>query len=139
MAPAAEYSTRAKEAAIWALARQNPDFEAFYDAYKEKITLTGPLPAELVDGVIAVAEKDPGLAPAAKRYQQNAQAAATFAITGLSAAGILIAALFLLGTHIKIYRSQDGKWEFLVEHRASSEGMLEKVAQALSGFLNSSK
>ena len=132
MIPKAEYSTRSKESAIWALAQQDPGFAAFYAEYREKITLTAPLPPDLLDDVIEVIEQDPALAPAAKRYLENAQAAATFAIPGLPEAGILIAALFVLGSHIKFHRTKDGKWEFLFEHPASENDALEKIVRILS-------
>ena len=132
MIPSTEYSTRSKESALWALAQQDPDFSAFYTEYREKITLTAPLPVELLDGVVEVVEQDPALAPAVKRYLENAQAAAAFAVPGLPEAGILIAALFLLGTHIKFHRKEDGKWEFLLDHPASKNGTLERIVQMLS-------
>ena len=127
-----EYSTRSKESALWALAQQDPDFSAFYTEYREKITLTSPLPVELLDGVVEVVEQDPALAPAVKRFLENAQAASAFAVPGLPEAGILIAALFLLGTHIKFHRKEDGKWEFLLDHPASKNGTLERIVQMLS-------
>lgn len=129
-----EYPIRSKEVTIWALARQNPDFSAFYAEYQEQITLTEPLPTDFLDGVIAVVEEDPTLAPVAKRYLENAQAAATFGGPGMPEAGVLIAALFLLSTHIKFHRTKDGKWEFLLEHRASDNAILKKIAQILSGL-----
>ena len=132
MMPATEYSTRSKESALWALAQQDPGFSAFYTEYREKIILTAPLPAEFLDGVIEVVEQDPALAPAVKRYLGNAQAAATFAVPSLLEASVLIAALFLLGTHIKFHRKEDGKWEFLLEHPASENGVLKRIAQILS-------
>ena len=127
-----EYSTRSKESALWALAQQDPDFSAFYTEYREKITLTAPLPIELLDDVVEVVEQDPALAPAVKRYLENAQAASAFAVPGLPEAGILIAALFLLGTHIKFHRTEDGKWEFLLEHPVPENSTLERIAQILS-------
>ena len=132
MIPATEYSARSKESALWALAQQDPDFSAFYTEYREKITLTAPLPVELLDGVVEAVEQDPALAPAVKRYLENAQTASSFAVPGLPEAGILIAALFLLGTHIKFHRTEDGKWEFLLDHPASENGALERIVQILS-------
>ena len=132
MIPTTEYSTRSKESALWALAQQDPDFSAFYTEYREKITLTAPLPVELLDGVVEVVEQDPALAPAVKRYLENAQTASAFAAPGLPEAGILIAALFLLGTHIRFHKTKDGKWEFLLEHPASEDGVLERIVQILS-------
>ena len=132
MVQATEYSTRSKESTLWVLAQQDPGFAAFYTEHREKITLTAPLPVELLDGVVEVVEQDPALAPAVKRYLENAQAASAFAVPGLPEAGILIAALFLLGTHIKFHRTEDGKWEFLLDHPASENGALERIVQILS-------
>lgn len=137
MMPNVEYSKHAKETAIWALAQQNPDFAVFYAEYQEKITFTGPLPKEFVDGVIAAVEQDPTLASVARQYQENANAAMTFASPSISAACILIAALYLISTHVKIHRTKDGKWEFLVEHDAPESTLLEKIVQILSMILNS--
>lgn len=132
MIPTAKNSTYAKESTIWALAQQDPEFTAFYSQYQEQLTLTVPLPAVFLDAVIAVVEKDPALSAKAIQYQKNAQAAMTYAIPDLPELGILIAALFLLSTHIKIHRTKDGKWEFLVERKATGDLTLEKIAQVLS-------
>lgn len=132
MVPAAEYPIRSKEIAIWALARQNSEFASFCAKYQKEITLAAPLPAGFVDGVVEVAEQDPSLAPMAKHYLENAQAAMTFSFPGLSEAGVLIAALFLLSTHIRFHRTEEGKWEFLVEHQAADNSTLGKIVQALS-------
>lgn len=121
-----------KKNMVWALAQQNPDFPSFYAQYQEQISLRAALPAEFLDAVITAVKKDPDLSPAVKQYQENAQAARTFSIPGLPEAGIVIAALFLLSTHIKISRTKDGKWEFLLEHKASTDNTLEKIVQMLS-------
>ena len=110
----------------------DPGFVAFYIEYREKITLTALLPAELLDGVIEIVEQDPALAPAVKHYLENAQAVSTFAVPSLPEAGVLIAARFLLGTHIKFHRKEDGKWEFLLDHPASKNDTLERITQILS-------
>lgn len=137
MIPNVEYSKRTKETTIWELAQQDPNFAVFYAEYQEKISFTDPLPKELVDDVIAVAAQDPALASVTKQYLENANTAMTFASPTISAACILIAALYLISTHIKIHRTKDGKWEFLVEHNAPDSTLLEKIAQILSTILNS--
>ena len=116
------------------LAQQNPDFADFYLQYQDQIVLPAPLPIDFWDDVIVYAEKEPALSSAVKHCRGNAQTAQTFAIPGLPEAGVLIAALFLLSTHIKIHRAKDGKWEFLLEHKASNDGILEKIAQLLTDF-----
>ena len=127
-----EYSTYAKKSTILALAQRDPSFAEFYLQYQDQIALPAPLPIDFWDDVIAIAEKEPTLSSAVKRCRENAQAAQSFAIPGLPEAGVLIAALFLLSTHIKIHRTEDGKWEFLVEHSSSDDGTLEKIAHVLA-------
>ena len=129
-----EYSAYAPKSTILALAQRDPSFAEFYSQYQDQIILPAPLPIDFWDDVIAIAEKEPALSSAAKRCRENAQAAQSFAIPGLPEAGVLIAALFLLKTHIKIHRTEDGKWEFLVEHKASDDGTLEKIVQTLAGL-----
>lgn len=124
-----------KRAVLWAVANQDPNFPEFLDQYQEEIALSAALPDDLIDEVMAFVEADPALTDTAKRYQENAQAVGTFAIPGLPEVSILIAALFILRTHIKIHRTPDGKWEFLVEHESSNNELLEKVAQMVGSFL----
>lgn len=130
--PTVEYSTYPAKSTILALAQRDPGFGEFYLQYQDQMILPAPLPAGFWDDVIAVAEKDPALSSAVKRCRENAQAAQSFAIPGLPEIGVLIAALFLLRTHIKIHRTEDGKWEFLVEHSSSDDGTLEKIAHVLA-------
>lgn len=127
-----EYSTYDKKSTILALAQKNPGFEEFYLQYQDQFILTAPLPVDFWDDVIVFVEKEPALSSAVKHCRENAQTAQTFSIPGLPEAGVLIAALFLLSTHIKIHRTKDGKWEFLLEHKASNDGILEKIAQLLT-------
>lgn len=132
--PTVEYSTYAKKSTILALAQQDPGFAEFYSQYQNQVVLPAPLPIDFWDDVIAIAEREPALSFAVKRCRENAQAAQTFAIPGLPEIGVLIAALFLLKTHIKIQRTEEGKWEFLLEHSASDDGTLERIAQILAGL-----
>ncbi len=129
-----EYSTYAQKSTILSLAQRDPSFAEFYLQYQDQIVLPAPLPADFWDDVIAIAEKEPALSSAVKRCRENAHAAPTFAIPGLPEVGVLAAALFLLSTHIKIHRTEDGKWEFLVEHNASDDGTLERIVQILTDY-----
>jgi len=134
MMPTAEYSAYAQKSTILALAQRDPGFAEFYLKYQDQIVLPAPLPVDFWDDVIAIAQKEPALSRAVKRCRENGHAAPTFAIPGLPEAGVLIAALFLLSTHIKIHRTKDGKWEFLVEHNASEGGTLKHIAQILTDY-----
>lgn len=130
----AEYSIYALKSTILALAQQDPGFAEFYSQYQDRIVPSGPLPIDFWDEVIAIAEKEPALSSTVKHCRENAQAVQSFAIPDLPDAGVLIAVLFLLKTHIKIHMAEDAKWEFLVEHDASDDGILEKIAQILAGL-----
>lgn len=130
--PTAEYSTYAQKSTILALAQRDSNFAEFYLQYQDQIILPAPLPVDFWDDVIAIAEKEPAMSSAVKRCRENTQAAQTFSISGLPEAGVLIAALFLLKTYIKIHRTEDGKWEFLLEHNVSDDGTLEKIARILA-------
>lgn len=130
--PTVEYSTYVKKSTILALAQRDPGFAEFHLQYQDQIVLPAPLPIDFWDDVIVIAEKEPALSSAVKHCRENAQTAQAFAIPGLPEMVVLIAALFLLRTHIKIHRTKDGKWEFLVEHNSSDDGTLQKIAQILA-------
>ena len=125
--PTVEYSTYTSKSTIWVLAQRDPSFAEFYLQYQDQIVLPTPLSVDFWDDVIAIAEKEPDLSSAVKHCLENTQSAQSFAIPGLPEIGGLIAALFLLRTHIKIHRTEDGKWEFLVEHSSSNDSALEKT------------
>lgn len=127
-----EYSTYVQKSTILALAQRGPGFAEFYSQYQDQIVLPAPLPIDFWNDVIAIAEKEPALSSEVKRCRENVQTAQSFAIPGLPEVGVLIAALFLLKTHIKIHRTENGKWEFLLEHNASDDDTLEKIAQMLA-------
>ena len=129
-----EYSTYTKKSTILALAQQDSSFAEFYLQYQGQIALPAPLPIDFWDDVIVTLVKESALPSAVKNCLENAQTAQTFAIPGLPEAEVLIAVLFLLSTHIKIHKSEDGKWEFLMEHNASGDGTLEKIAQILANL-----
>ena len=112
-------SLQAKETALLALAQGDPDFPAFLDRYRQALPQVAELPAELVEELMAAVEEDPALGELAKSYEENAQAAQTYA---------------LLGVHIKIHRTPAGKWEFLLEHPSMQGGRLEKIAQMLASL-----
>ena len=129
--PTVEYSTYTSKSTIWVLAQRDPSFAEFYLQYHDQIVLPTPLSVNFRDDLIAIAEKEPDLSSAVKRCRENTQSAQSFAIPGLPEIGVLIAALFLLRTHIKIHRTEDGKWVFLVEHSSSNDRALEKNACVL--------
>ena len=129
MMPKNDRSLQAKETALLALAQGDPDFPAFLDRYRQALPQVAALPAEM-----AAVEEDPALGELAKSYEENAQAAQTYALLGVPEMTVLFAGLFLLGAHIKIHRTPAGKWEFLLEHPSMQGGRLEKIAQMLASL-----
>ena len=121
-----------KKSTILVLVQRDPSFAEFNLQYQDQIVLPALLPIDFWDDVIVIAEKEPALSSVVKRCRENAQAAQAFAIPGLPELGVLIAALFLLKTHIKIHRTKEGKWELLLEHNSSDDGTLKKIAQVLA-------
>ena len=131
-----EFSQQAKESALWAMAWQTTGFRNFYEQYQNQVSAEVPLPEGFVDNVFAIAESDPKTGARVRNYAENAQDAGTFAVPVIVGAGIVVAALFLLSTHIKFYRNSSGKWEFLVEHTAAKSEKLEKIVEALMKIMN---
>ena len=101
---------------------------------RQALPQVAALPAELVEELMAAVEEDPALGELAKSYEENAQAAQTYALLGVPEMTVLFAGLFLLGAHIKIHRTPAGKWEFLLEHPSMQGGRLEKIAQMLASL-----
>lgn len=59
--------------------------------------------------------------------------------SGLPEVSIMIAALFLLSTHIKIHKKPNGKWEILMEHKSVGDGKLEMIAQMILDLFKKQK
>lgn len=136
MTPKHDHSLPAKEAALLALAHGDPDFPAFLDQYQQALPQAA-VPAELVEELMAAVKEEPHWENQAKSLEENAQAAQTYGVLGIPEMIVLLAGLFLLSTRIKIYRTQEGKWEFLVEHRSTPSAHLEKIAQMLTNLFRS--
>lgn len=137
MTPKHDHSLPAKEAALLALAHGDPGFPAFLDRYRQDLPQVAAVPAELVEELMAAVKEDPHWEDQAKSLEENAQAAQTYGIFGIPEMTVLFAGLFLLGTRIKIHRTPEGKWEFLVEHRSTPSAHLEKIAQMLTNLFRS--
>ena len=131
MTPKHDHSLPAKEAALLALAHGDPDFPAFLNQYQQALPQAA-VPAELVEELMAAVKEEPHWENQAKSLEENAQAAQTYGVLGIPEMTVLLAGLFLLSTRVKIHRTPEGKWEFLVEHRSTPSAHLEKTAQILT-------
>ena len=114
------------------LAAADPDFAPFAKTYDAGLP---PLPPELGDEILAaLAETDPRYAAAIGALRNDTTMRS---FTGAEAAA-LVAAVFLLRTHIKVKRGSSGKWEFLVEHKPGDNKLLGMVLDKLEAMLSSS-
>lgn len=48
---------------------------------------------------------------------------------------VLVAVTFLLRTHLKLHRNQEGKWEFLAEHKPSDNDLMGSLLTKLQTLL----
>ncbi|MCI5211464.1 MAG: hypothetical protein D3910_22380 [Candidatus Electrothrix sp. ATG2] len=110
------------------LATADPDFAAF----KEKFP-TAPTPAELdpeiLQDTLAVLNQDPQQAATIDALRSQPTASKSF-FPGTEVA-TLVAVAFLLRTHIKIERTANGKWRFLIEHKPADSKLLTALLQKL--------
>jgi hypothetical protein len=53
----------------------------------------------------------------------------------ITATAAVTAALVVLQTHVRIERDKEGKWSFLLEKKAASDGLLKAVAGKLAGLM----
>lgn len=125
-----------KRCVLWTLAQQDPQFELFYKEYYSFLTPRPHLPSGFFSDVFAILKSDPAMAPLADTYLNNIENTQKYAIPGLVESGVVIAALFLLRSHIKIKKDPQGRWEFLFEHKAEESEALEKLVDAISKFFN---
>ena len=91
MMPKNDRSLQAKETALLALAQGDPEFPAFLDRYRQALPQVAELPAELVEELMAAVEEDPALGELAKSYEENAQAAQTYALLRVPEMTVLFA------------------------------------------------
>lgn len=49
---------------------------------------------------------------------------------------MITGAIVVLQTHVRIKRDKKGKWSFLVEKKAASDGVLKAVVGKLAGIVN---
>ncbi len=54
---------------------------------------------------------------------------------GLVTVPVLVAATFLLRTHIRFKRRADGKWEFQIEHKPADSKLLTQLLKKLAALL----
>ena len=125
---------------IQTLAFADPEFESYYAQYTSALEMRDNLPPELAKDVLnLVRQEDAELDALITAQQEAGEMTIKYISSGLVAGGTLVAAVFLLRSHIKIQKSKDGKWEFKFEHKPMEIDLLKEVLLSLQRLLNGSK
>jgi hypothetical protein len=114
------------------LASAQPGFAEYCKNLPPSVDVKADLPSELLADILTVLEEDEDtvLIPI-----DDTERMFTYAVPGLLEVGTLVAALFLLRSHIKIKRNASGKLEFLFEHKPMSNELLKDVMGSIGKLL----
>lgn len=118
------------------LVASDPDYATFAKQHPELSHLTLPKTTELdlARDTLTLLEQLPDRSTPLQRLKSADTRQAYDA--GIASIPILLAAAFLLRTHLHFKRSRDGKWEFTLEHKPADTALvkqlLTKIAQLLS-------
>lgn len=117
------------------LAAADPDFEPFAQthAFLSGPALTDAAQAALGRDLLAVLRESAEQAPRIDALSRS-PAPGRFD-SGLASVSILVAATFLLRTHIRFKRRPDGTWEFLIEHKPADSKRLTELLKKLAPLL----
>lgn len=115
-----------------AMAQSNPD----YTAYSSDLPLptsaaSQTLPPELTEDVITVLREVPENALTIDKWRNDSMEMRNFSFTGGAVTTAVV--LFLLRSHIRIHRREDGSWEFFMESKPSQNN---PVSEALKRILD---
>jgi len=121
---------------LQALARRDPDYAAFASELPPDLAnADAELPPALAADILTLLRPEyPELARVTDEYPADQ----TFS-GPLAAGGLLVAALFLLRSHIKIKRTSTSKWSFQYEHKPMDNELLKTVIDALIGIFDKIK
>lgn len=123
--------------AVKTLAIADPDYLPFLEQYRELSFAHVPpeRETELGRDLLGLLQQMPDRATQLAQLSKSKERSAFDG--GAATVPLLLAAAFLLRTHLRIKRSSGGKWEFLVEHKPGERQLvsqlLSKVARMLSG------
>ena len=117
---------------ICAVAESDPRFAAAAKEYAPLLPEAPVLPDGFAADLAELLRQEPETAEAVAYYEKNGDELQHFgAGTIVSAAAVLTACLFLLGTHIKFELDKEGKKYLKIEHKPADNQLLTKVVDAL--------
>ena len=117
------------------LATADPDYPRLAELLAPLARLSWPATeqATLAQDVLGVLSEHPQQAQVIAALRHN-PAAQRFD-TGLMGAGLLVAVVFLLRTHIRFIRKSDQSWQFQIEHKPSDSQALTTLLNKLAALL----
>ena len=130
-----ENTFRIKESVLWAMANSDPEFEGYYNGHKDQFHVKGDLPDNFSEKVLKILSEERENAQLVEKYEKNLSQMKQYSISGLPAISIIIAAAFLLRLHIRVHRSEEGKWEFLMEYKAPDNHLIKDIIEILKNVM----
>lgn len=116
------------------LALDDPEFESFKNQFEQMPDIE--VPGATLSHIYGFLAEDTNYAKKAQKHYANSYQNKTFGLPGLTEAGIFIAAIFLLRSHIRIKVNSEGKWEILFEHKPAQNDLLRIIVDSLNNILN---
>ena len=117
---------------LCAMALNDPDFAAYAaDLPPAMGTASQTLPPALVQDVITVLREEPETAQTVDNWRNGTAGMKSYSLTG--GAVTIAVTLFLLRSHIRIHRRDNGSWELLMESKPNQGS---PVADAISRILD---
>ena len=116
---------------VLALANSDRDFFDFANEYSLDSALSEQEQQELAKETLRVLSEDPDYA---LQINSLASSSATTKSIGVDVA-VIVAITFLLRTHIKITRNEEGKWNLLVEHKPADDSTLETLLNRITSIM----
>ena len=121
---------------ICAVAESDPQFAAAAKEYAAMLPESPVLPEGFAADLLELLRQEPETAEVVAFYEKSGDELQHFgAGTIVTAAAVITASLFLLGTHIKFELDKDGKKCFKIEHKPADSELLVKVVDALSKII----
>ena len=118
---------------ICAVAESDPGYALAAKEYADLLPASPVLPDGFAADLVELLRQEPETAEVVAFYEKNGDELQRFgAGTIVTAAVVLTASLFLLGTHIKFELDKDGKKYLKIEHKPADSQLMIKVVDALS-------
>ena len=129
-------SLLSKEVILWAIANSNSDFERFYKQYKNQLYINDNLLDGFVEKAWRIIMEDEENVQLAEQYEKNQKQMKKYSISGISAMSIVFAVIFLLGFHLRIHRSKEGKWDVLIEYKAPENSLNRDLIEMVKEIIH---